>query len=45
MFLVQRCPTTFEQRAILQKRDNSRAASTKIVYKTDSPDLKLKKGR
>jgi len=42
-WLDQRGPTTFDQRAILQKCDNSRATSNKMMYKTtDSQDLKLK---
>jgi len=41
--LQQRGPTTFHLRAILQKRDNSRATSSKMMYKTtDSQYLKLK---
>jgi len=39
----QRGPNTIDLRAILQKRDNSRATSHKMMYKTiDSQDLKLK---
>ena len=40
--VFQRGPTTFDLRAILQKCDNSRATSSKMVYKTtNSQDLKL----
>jgi len=43
---LQRGPATFYLRAILRKRDNSRATSNKIMYKTtDSQHLKLKNGR
>jgi len=39
----QRGPTTFDLRAILQKRDNLWVASNKNMYKTtDSQHLKLK---
>ena len=39
-------PSTFHLRAILQKRDNLRAISNKMMYKiTDSQYLKLKKRR
>ena len=42
--MVQRGPTTFYLRAILQRRDNSRATSNKMMYETtDSQDLKLKR--
>jgi len=42
--LSQRGPTTFDLRAILQKRDNLRATSNKIMCNTtDSQDLKLKR--
>ena len=42
----QRGPTAFALQAILQKRDNSRATSNKMMYKaTESQHLKLKKGR
>jgi len=42
----QRGPTAFDQQAILQKRDNSRDTSNKMMYKTtDSQYLKLKTGR
>jgi len=42
--IEQRGPTTFDLRAILQKRDNLWATSNKIMYKTkDSQDLKLKR--
>jgi len=42
--LSQRGPTTFVLWAILQKRDNSRATSNKIMYKTtNSQQLKLKR--
>ena len=35
---------SFVLRAILQKRDNLRATSSKMIYKTtESQDLKLKK--
>jgi len=41
--LIQRGPTTFGLQAISQKRDDSRATSNKIMYKTtDSKYLKLK---
>jgi len=33
--LIQRGPTAFDFRAILQKRNNSRATSNKMVYKTN----------
>jgi len=39
--LVQRGPTTFDQRPILQKRDNSRATSNNRA--ADSQDLKFKR--
>jgi len=43
--LPQRSPTTCGLRAILQKPDNSRATSNKMMYETtDSQDLKLKTG-
>jgi len=43
--LIQRGPTTFYLRAILQKRDNLRAVSNKMMYKTtDSQHRKMKKG-
>jgi len=42
----QRGPTAFDLRAILQKRDNLRVTSNKVMHKTAvSQDLKLKKGR
>jgi len=42
--LDQRGLTALDLRAILQKRDNFRAASNKMMYKTtDSQDLKPKK--
>jgi len=42
-WLGQRGPTTFDLRAILQKRGNFRATSNKIIYETtDSRVLKLK---
>jgi len=42
--LVQRGPTTFDLQAILQNRDNPRATSNKMMYKTtDSQHLKLKR--
>jgi len=42
--IVQRSPTSFDLRAILQKRDNLRSDPKKIMYKTTgSQDLKLKK--
>ena len=31
---IQRDPTTFDLQAISQKRDNSRATSNKMMYKT-----------
>jgi len=31
---IQRGPTTFDLQAISQKRDNSRATSNKMMYKT-----------
>jgi len=40
--LVQHGPTTFDLRAILQKRDNSRATFNKMMYKTTDSHLKLK---
>jgi len=41
--LIQRGPTTFDLQAISQKRDNSRATSNKMMYKTtDSKYLNLK---
>jgi len=41
--LWQRGPTASDLRTILQKRDNSRATSNKMMYKTpDSQHLKLK---
>jgi len=41
--ISQHGPATFDLRAILQKRDNSRATSSKMMYETtDSQDLKLK---
>jgi len=41
--LRQRGPTTFNLWDILQKRDNSRATSNKMMCETtDSQDLKLK---
>jgi len=41
--LNQRGPTTFALRAILQKRDNLRVTSNKMMYKTRcSQDLKWK---
>jgi len=44
--LGQRGPATLDLRAILQKRDNLRATSNEMKYKTtDSQDFKLKKGR
>jgi len=44
--LEQRGPTTFYLQAILQRCDNSRATSNKMLYKTTDPQqLKLKKGR
>jgi len=43
--MLQRSPTTFDQRATSQKRYNSRATFSKMVYKTTgSKGLKLKKG-
>jgi len=43
---IQRGPTTFYLRAILQKRDNLRAISNKMMYKTTgSQRRKMKKGR
>ena len=37
-------PTTFDLRAILQKRDKSRDTSNKILYNTShSQDVKLKR--
>ena len=42
--IAQRGPTAFDLRAILQKRDNLRAKSTKLCIKHQgSQDLKLKK--
>ena len=42
--LNQRSPTAFDLRVILQKSDNLRATSNKIMYKTtESWDLKIKK--
>jgi len=42
--LHQRGPTTLGLRIILRKRENSRATSNKMMYKTtDSQNLKLKK--
>jgi len=41
--LIQRGPTTFDFQAISQKRENSRATSNKMMYKTtDSKYSKLK---
>jgi len=41
--LFQSGPTTFDLRAVSQKRDNSRDTSNKMMYKTtDSKSLKLK---
>jgi len=43
LYLGQGGPTTFDPRAIFQKRDNSRANSTNMMYKTTkSQNLKLK---
>jgi len=43
---MKRGSTTLYIRAILQKRDKSRATSNKMMYKTtDSQHLKLKQGR
>jgi len=43
--VAQRGPTAFDLRAILQKRDNVRATSTKWCIKQQgSQDLKRKKG-
>jgi len=43
---ILRGPTTFYLRAILQKRDNLRAISNKMMYKTTgSQRRKMKKGR
>jgi len=40
--LIQRGPTTFYVRAILQKRDNLRATFNKMMFKTTDPQhLKL----
>jgi len=40
---MQRGPTSFDLRAILQKRENLRAISNKAMFKTTvSQDLKLK---
>ena len=45
-YLIQRGPTSFNQGAIIQKRDKSRVTSNKMMYKTTDPQhLKLKKGR
>jgi len=42
--MLQRGPTTFDLQAILQKRDNLRATSNVMMYKTiDLQDLKLKR--
>jgi len=44
--LGQRGPTSFNLRAILQKRDNLRAASNRMMYEfktTCSQDLRLKR--
>jgi len=38
--LIQRGPTTFDLQAISQKRDNSRATSNKMMYKTTDSNLK-----
>ena len=44
--LVQGGPATFDLGAIFEKRDNSRAASTNMVYKTtEFRNLKLKTGK
>jgi len=41
--VAQRSPTRFDLRAILQKRENLRATSNKMMCKTtDLQDLKLK---
>jgi len=41
---IKHGPTTFDLRAILQKRDNLRATSNKMIYKTTcSQHLKLKR--
>jgi len=47
MFIPLQLPqTTFDLRAILQKRDNLRDTSDKIKYEiTASQDFKLKKGK
>ena len=43
VFSRQRGSTTFDLRAILQKRDNLRATSSKMMCTTCSQDLKLKR--
>ena len=41
---IRRGPTTFSLRGILQKHDNSRATSNKMMYKTtDSQDIKFQR--
>jgi len=39
--ITQYGPTSFNQWAFLQKRDNLRATSNKMMYKICSQDLKL----
>jgi len=43
--IYQRGPTASDLRAILQKRDNSRATPSKMMYKTSGSQHLPKKGK